>query len=72
MVARHEGHKEHVKAGRAGAKAEPEKAKARGGRDSHKEMEAAAEKKHGGAKVEHHHHHHHHGAEGAKKPPTRK
>lgn len=50
---------EHKRAGRKGEKAEPEKAKAKGGRDSHKGKEAAAEKKHPGKGVHHHHHHHH-------------
>jgi hypothetical protein len=50
---------------RKGAKDEPKKAKAKGGRDSHKGreskamMEKAAEKKHPGAGTHHHHHHHH-------------
>lgn len=52
-----ESKSEHRMAGKKGAKAEPKKAKAEGGRHA---MEAAAEKKHGGAKAVHHHHHHHH------------
>ncbi len=56
-----ESHREHVKAGKAGHKAEPKKAMAKGG---HRALEEAAERKHGGKKegVVHHHHHHHHGA----------
>ena len=56
MMKKHEGHAEHVKAGKAGAKAEPEKAKAKGGK--HAALEEAAEKKHGGKGMHHHHHHH--------------
>jgi hypothetical protein len=55
----HESKMEEKKAGRKGEKAEPHKDKVKGGKDSHKHLEAAAEKKHGGAGVHHHHHHHH-------------
>ena len=55
---------EHRMAGKKGEKAEPRAAKVKGGRDSHKHLEHAAEAKHGGKKpghTHHHHHHHHHG-----------
>jgi len=78
----HESKAEERRAGRKGAKAEPEKAKAKGGRDSHHGK--AAERKGGakgdrklhrmaeGHKAEHkmaevHVHHHHHHHHGAKK-----
>ena len=61
MVMRKETKAEESRAGKKGEKKEPEKAKAKDGRDSHKKLEMAAEKKHGGAGT-HHHHHHHHGA----------
>ena len=78
VVARkpHESKAEHRKAGRKGARMEPEKAKAKGGRDSHHKgahHKMEHKKEHGGAMghgaehkmaevhVHHHHHHHHAG-----------
>ena len=52
--------KEERTARKKGAKAEPRKAKVKGGRDSHKHLERAAERKHPGPGMHHHHHHHHH------------
>jgi hypothetical protein len=78
MKKMHESKREERMAGRKGAKAEPEKAKAKGGRDAmkkehHKKAEhRKEERKEGGmmghasehkmAEVHVHHHHHHHHA----------
>jgi hypothetical protein len=48
---------EEARAGRKGAKAEPEAAKRKGG--EHRALEEKAEAKHKGPGVHHHHHHHH-------------
>jgi hypothetical protein len=71
MKKMHESKAEHRMAGRKGEKKEPEKAKAKGGRDSHHKRKAATKMEHGmaghGAEHKmaevhvHHHHHHHHG-----------